>query len=311
MSNKVEQLLRGLTTSNTDALQKEDLSELLTLVTPTDVKLFPRLGTVKVTAMTHEWVEADLDSTITHGIYTEGDLPTDNENTYTRKSNNVAAFGKVAKVTGLMQKVAIVQGAEGKIADAFANEIALKMTNLIRTIEYYLWRGDATNSGEFDGVLEWIPSGNTVDMGTTTLTEAKLHEALKECYDNGGNPTAIYCRPGVAFQIADFANDKVQYTVNVDEQAHLIGGVKVQKYLSPLGTLLDVIPVREDFLPSGKVVILDESKVKVGWLSDQIEIMPVELGKDNMAKLLKAYLTLEFRAPSHHALIENVVETVV
>lgn len=311
LSRKEELLLRALNTSNTTALQKEDLSELLTLVTPVDVKLTPRLGAVQVTALTHEWVESELDSTISHGKYTEGDLPSDNAGAFGRKSNYVMALGKVAKVTGLLQQVAIVTASEGKVADAFANEITNKMQDLIRTIEYYFWNGDHTaNVDEMNGVLTFIPAGQKVNMASAALTEPKLREALKLCYAGGGVPSAIYCRSGVAIQIANFSEGKVQYVVNVNEDAVLHGGHKVMKYLSPLGTVMDVIPVRDEFLPSGNVVILQEEDLKKGWLSDDIMVEDIQLGKDNMAKLLKAYLTLEMRAPKHHALIYNVDETV-
>lgn len=317
MFNKKEQdLLRALTTSDT-ALQREDLAELITMLTPDDVKVFRRLGRTRATALTHEWNEASLaaSGTWVSGVYADGGIPADTSHTHTRKFNKVMSVGRVAKATGLMNALDLTLNLDGKgLADAFALDFTEKMQDLMRVIEYYILNGDISNTSpqEMDGLLNTVTT-NTVDASSGGINQeisaTVLKEALKKCYAHGGAPNAIYCRPGVAIKIADLSEGKVQYNVGTGERADLIGGATTFKWLSPFGNVLDVVPIRDEFMPSGKVLILQESDVKLAFLSDGIEVLDLATTTDSMSKLIKAYLTLQHRAEVHSAIITGVADS--
>jgi hypothetical protein len=310
--NKKEQdLLRSLTTSDT-ALQKEDLSELITMLTPDDVKVFKRIGRTRATALTHEWNEAALaaSGTWVSGVYADGGIPSDTSHTHTRKSNKVMSVGRVAKATGLMNALDLTLNLEGRgLADAFALDFTEKMQDLMRVIEYYILNGDVDNTSpqEMDGLLNTITTNSVTVNGD--ITAAKLKEALKKCYAKGGAPNAIYCRPGVAIKIADLGETNIRYTINAGERADLVGGATTFKWLSPFGNVMDVVPIRDEFLPSGKVVVLQESDVKLAFLSNEIEVMDLATTTDSMSKLIKAYFTLQHRAEQHSCLLTGVLDT--
>lgn len=305
MATKEELLLRALNTTNMADHIHEDLSDLITMVTPKDVPLFARLGRTKATALLHEWTETELGTGFAAAKYADGGKPTDNTHTHKRKGNAVMSVGRVAKATNLLRATNMV----GQV-DALTRELEEKMIDLLRVIEYYIYNGDksVTNPQEMNGLLAEIEaaSGSPVVInGDVKLAEDKLQEAIVKCYNNGGAPNLILARPEVAYRIANFTANKIRY--GAGGEAGGVGATAL-RYLSPFGTALDVVPVRADFLPSGNVLVLDESKIKLAFLSNGIEVLDLARANDAEEKLIKAYLTLEVRAASHHAKITGVLD---
>lgn len=307
---KEELLLRAMDTSIT-AIQPEDLDRIIKLVTPVDVKAFTRLGRTKATGLTHEWVEASLNGSLSSGVYADGSIVSDVTNSYTRKNNKVMSLGRIAKATGLMQAIDTLHNANGnQFRDAFALEIEMQMKNFLRSLEYYIFNGDnsVTSPQQMDGLLNTITT-NTLNVSGAALTEDNLRSILTDIYAQGGSPSAIYCRPAVAVKISKFNDNKVQWNVNVSQEARMTAGQQVFKYLSPFGDVLDVIPVRTDFLPSGKVIVLDESTVKLAFASNGIEMMDIPTASDAWTKLIKAYVTIEHKAEQYSGVISGVLDS--
>lgn len=304
LSKKEEALLRALTTTNFADSIHEDLSDLVTLITPKDTPLFSRLARTKSTALTHEWTEDSLTTTFTDSVYADGSAPASNDFTNARRSNKIMSIGRIAKATELLQATNTVGS-----MDAFAREVERKMLDVIRAVEYWAWNGNSGNTSpqEMNGVIQELASGsNTVanSGSAAALVEAKLQEAILACYNYGGSPTAIYCSPIVAQRISNFNADKVRF---------LPGGgaggtnASTMRYLSPLGYDLEVVPVRGDFLPTGKVYILDETQIKFADLKP-LHMKELSIGSADIVanRLIKTYTTLELRAKLHHAVLTNV-----
>jgi hypothetical protein len=313
MATKEELLLRALDTSNMavpgngdTSHVHEDLSDLITMITPTDVPLFSRLARTKATALLHEWTEASHDNVFTDAKYVDGGMAADTTNNHVRKSNKVMSLGRVAKATNLLRALNMVGQQE-----ALAKEMEEKMLDLMRAIEYYIWNGDQTAGGapELDGILKRVVAGNgstVVSNGAAKLVEDNLKKVIVGIYNQGGSPTTIYARPEVAYQIANFTTDKIRYA----GPGTGAGGVgsEALRYLSPFGKTLEIVPVRSDFLASGNVLVLDDSKFKLAFASNGIEIDDIPLAVDAKAKLLKAYLTLETRGLQHAGRLTGVLD---
>lgn len=310
-SKKEELLLRNLTVSNFSTSQHEDLSDLVTLITPKDVPLFSRLGRIACSAITHEWTEDTNTTTFTDSVYADGSAPADNTFSTARRSNKVMSIGRIAKATELLVATDTVGKSLGM--DAFAREVEHKMVDLIRAIEYWMWSGDVsqTSPQQMDGIINTLATGsNTVSNAGSAekLNEAKLQEAILACYTAGGAPSAIYARPTVCQRIANFNQDKVRFV-----EGGGAGGTNksTMRYLSPLGYDLEVVPVRGDFLPTGKVYVLDESQIKLVELGGLgIRMKELSIGSADIVanRLLKAYLTMELRAKLYHSVISNVTD---
>jgi hypothetical protein len=160
-----------------------------------------------------------------------------------------------------------------------------------------------------DGLLNTIET-NVINGPTGALTETCLWDAIKACYDAGGSPDLILCRPGVALQINNFNKGKLNYTISAGALPEVTAGMQTFKYLSPLGGILEVVPVRQDFLPSGNVIVLTTSDVRLAFLSSpETMVEDVATVTDSVAKLIKSYVTLEHRNEVHSAKIVFVADT--
>ncbi len=309
LAKKEEALLRALTTSNFSTSIHEDLSDLVTMITPKDVPLFSRLGRTTASALTHEWTEDTNTTTFTDSIYADGGAPSDNTFTTVRRSNKITSIGRIARATELLVATNTVGKSLGQ--DAYAREVEHKMKDLIRAVEYWLWNGDVsqTSPQQMDGVINTLLSGSNAVSNSgsaAALVEAKLQEAITACYNAGGNPTAVYCNPTVAQRIANFNADKIRFLPGGGPGGQ---GQGTFSYMSPFGYTLEVVPVRGDFLPSGKVYVLDESQIQVAELGGLgIRMKELSIGSADIVanRLIKFYGTLELRAKPFHAVISNV-----
>lgn len=317
MATKEELLLRALNTTNMGGAGNvqwhEDLSDLLTYITPKDVPLFSRLARVKATALLHEWTETTLVAPSASAAYADGGIPADTTESYARRNNTIMSVGAVAKATNLLRSLNLVG-----TADALARELEEKMIDVMRAIEWFLFNGDRTQTSpqQCDGLAKLITAANSQAVDNRTaglatggtganvvLTESNLKAVLTKIYDAGGYPDLILARPYVAYQIANFTADKIRFAPGAG-----LGGVGAGAltYLSPFGSEIEVVPSRTAFLPSGSVFVLQKDQARIAFSSNEIEVMDLATTNDGQQKLIKSYFTLEMRALPHHGVITNV-----
>lgn len=311
MDQAYDMILRALTTSNFGTLIHEDLSDLITLLTPTDTPLYSGLQRGRATALTHEWPETTLTSTFTTAAYADGGTPTEHTNTHARRSSKVMSLGRIAKASELLNATNTV--GKSMNMDAYALEFKEKMIDLMRAIEYYCWNGDSANTSpqEMSGIVTLGSSFTQTSNGgsAAALVQTNLDTAIVAAYNAGGTPDTIYCRPIVAQRIANFNANKILMPAGGG-----INGLTAQNlfYHSPLGAVMKVVPVRPDFMPSGAVYIIDSSKVRLCPLGEGTELKVKELPLDGdvVAKtLIKFYGTLEVRALAFHGRVTNVLDS--
>jgi hypothetical protein len=308
LSKKEEALLRALNTTNMADSIHEDLSDVVTYVTPTTCPLTRRLGRVDATALLHEWTEEALDGTLSSAAYADGSAPAANAGSVARLSNKIMSIGRRASASELLNATNTVGKRNGM--DAFAREVEAKLRDAMRAQEYFAWNGDVTQTSpqQMQGVVAFMASGTNlvVNSGSAAvLAEVKLQEAITASYAGGGEPTAIYCTPLVAQRIASFGEDKIRYVQGGGAGGQGQGSFK---YLSPFGYELDVVPVRGDFLGSGSVYVLDEKYIKFADLNGGWKMKELAVTGDVVAdRLIKIYTTLEFKYKLAHSRISNVL----
>ena len=296
---------RAIDTSDT-AIQPEDLENLISMVTPLDTPLFRMLQRIPVTATLHEWVESTLTATLSSSVYADGSVPSANTETHTRKNNKVMCVGRVAKASNLLRAVKTI----GEFTDAFALEVQEKMQDLIRCIEYWILNGDIANTSpqEMDGLLNVVAT-TTVANGSVVISEAKLQELIKKCYEAGGVPDTIVATPAVALAIANFSSGRIRY--NYDDGSAMedgpVPGIKLKKYQNPFGPAMVIVPERSSFFASGNVLVLCSKEIALGSvLSPVIQMFDLANTTDSFSRLLRAYITLVVRNETHHGLLTGV-----
>ena len=97
------------------------------------------------------------------------------------------------------------------------------------------------------------------------LTEQKFKDALKQRFDAGATMNTIWCSPTAKGWINAFLGANTAIQLNANAENHTAGGVYVNSY-NYEGAILQV-RVDAD-IPDNKIAVVNQSKCKKGWLSD-------------------------------------------
>lgn len=190
---------------------REDLSDVIYRVDPTDTPFTSSVEKVKATAVNHEWQTQALATASTSNAVLEGDDAVTDAATATVRLGNICQISdKVARVTGTQQAV----DKAGR-DDEMDYQVLLKGLELKRDMEAIVLTnqakatGDSTTARNLASVLSWIKTNtdyNTSDggdpsaadgTGTRTdgtqraFTEAQLKTVLNSIWGNGGDPDTI------------------------------------------------------------------------------------------------------------------------
>jgi hypothetical protein len=106
------------------------------------------------------------------------------------------------------------------------------------------------------------------DAGSViSITEAKMKEVIKDCYDSGGNPDTVLCKPDIKQAISGLSSLGVT-TLNTDlnspKPGFAVGAVDV--YVSDFGNF-KIVPDRNQNR-SRDVFFLDMDFWAIAWLRD-------------------------------------------
>ena len=192
---------------------REDLSDVIYRIDPTDTPFMSGIEREKASAVNHEWQTQALASADNTNAQLEGDDANTNTTTATVRLGNINQIStKVARVTGTQRSV----DHAGR-DDELAYQEMLKGLELKRDMETILAgtnqaknTGNDTTARKTASVLSWIKSntskgtaGGAADpsaadgTGTRTdgtqraFTEANLKTVLQAIWTNGGKPDVI------------------------------------------------------------------------------------------------------------------------
>jgi hypothetical protein len=188
---------------------REDLSDVIYRIDPTDTPFISGIEREKASAVNHEWQTQALAAVDTANAVLEGDDAVTDAVTVTVRLGNICQISdKVARVTGTQQSVE-----HAGRDDEMAYQEMLKGLELKRDMESILvGTNQAKNTGAAAtarvtaSVLSWIvtnddhngtsPSaadgtGTRSDGTQRAFTEAQLKNTLQLCWTSGGKPDTI------------------------------------------------------------------------------------------------------------------------
>lgn len=185
--------------SNTYAAvgNKEDVSDIITNISPDQTPLYSRLGRTKATQTIHEWLEDSL------GEAEENKQPegytyfTVNAEPRTRLNNYTQIMHRGVQVTDTQE---VVQ--HYSIRSEIAYQMQKKLKELAFDCEKALIEQDAkilgsmTDPREFGGLPYWIVTNVLSNSGILrALTFDLINNALEQVWNVGGNPTILLVSP--------------------------------------------------------------------------------------------------------------------
>jgi hypothetical protein len=244
---------------------REDLSDVIYRIDPTEVPFTSNIGRAKATAKRHDWQIQTLASATNANAVIEGDdATTDAATPTTRPWNYTQISDKVAQVTGTLEAV----DKAGRDSE-MEYQVLLKGLELKRDVEMQMTSNKAsvvggdTTAAESAGFEAWITSN--VSRGTSgasggfsattglvaaatdgtqrTFTEAMLKTVIQSSFSNAGasaRPTILQLGPFNKGKFSSFTGiADIRKDVGGKSQAVIVGAADV--YVSDFGNL-NVVP---------------------------------------------------------------------
>lgn len=297
---------------------REDLADQVYRISPADTPFMSAVPRTKATAVLHEWSTDALAAVNTANARLEGDaLSRASSTNPSRKQNYCQISSKDATVTGTQRAVN-----PAGIDDMMAYQMSKKSLELRKDMESILLgntgqtAGNTTTARTLRSFNAWI-SGNgsrgtngadstaataAATDGTAgdirTLTEDMLKDAIKDAFDDGGEPSLVLVGSFNKQKFSTFTGRTTSQQI-VDNKT-VLGAASI--YVSDFGDL-KVVPNRTQ--RGRDVFVVDTTKVAVSGLR---MFEPQELGRvgDAVTRDLISEYTLEMRHPDAHAMIADL-----
>ena len=291
---------------------REDLSEIIFDISPTEVPVLTAIPKTSATGTKHEWQTDALAAASSTNFVIEGDdATTDSSSATTRVYNYRAISDKVARVTGTQRAV----NSAGR-KDEMAYQMEKRMKELKRDVEKIILENNASVAGndtlasECAGLQAWIltatdvasdataSAGNGTDAHTDgtarALTESMFESVLSTAWTNGGMPSLGVTN---AFQKRKVANFSGNATRNQDaDKKKIVNSVDI--YIDPLGNEIRMVPDR--YAPTDVVYFIDPEYLKFATLRDFGSEDLAKTGDSDRKQILVEY-TLEVCNEKAHA----------
>lgn len=217
--------------------KKEDVSDYISMLDPTDTPFLTSIGSEKITNTLYQWQEDQLRA-VTKNTNLEGaDFVDSDRDQPTMRSNGTQILSETFKVSGTADAVKMYGRKKASLREMFKTGKLLKMDlehSLVGTGQTYVPAGAATE-GEFAGVQAQIHADVTTDAGTAALTETHVIETHEKLWNEGADGSTLMIKPSDSKIIAGWLNT-TDRTMNTKNGETKITNV-VNVYEGPFGTV--------------------------------------------------------------------------
>jgi hypothetical protein len=303
---------------------REDLTDVIYNISPTDTPFMSSVGKTNATAVYHEWQTDSLADASTANAVVEGaDATSATLAPTTRVGNRTQISQKTIQIAGTLESI---DKAGRKSEKAY--QLSKASSELKRDMEKILLSnqaavtGDASTARKLGSLQAWLETnyvgaGTAGSDGTTArvsgtdaaFTETMLKNAVKAAYEQGGNPSVLMVTPTQKQVVSGFAGIAEQrYQAPSNAPTTIVGAADV--YLSDFGTL-SVVPNRfmsADADDNGEVAfVLDPEYASIAYLRPFATNELAKTGDSEKTQLLVEY-TLEVKNEKAHAIIADLAE---
>lgn len=296
---------------------REDLSDVIYNISPTDTPIMSSIGKTKATGVYHEWQTDALAASTTANALVEGaDATSATLSPTTRIGNYTQIVGKTIQVSGTLEAVdkagrksekayqlakvsseikrdieTIITANQGQEAGS-SNSTARKMGSLLS----YIKTNTSKNGTSVTGVDPTTVGVSTRTDGTTrTFTEAMLKDVVAKVFTSGGTPSTLFVSPALKQVVSGFSGLAAQrYQVPTSGQATILAGADL--YQSDFG-VLQIVPNR--FMRTRDALVLDPEYAALAYLRPFQTIELAKAGDSDKTQIL-AELTLEVKNEAAH-----------
>jgi hypothetical protein len=302
--------------------QREDLSDVIYNISPTETPFLNSVGKSKATAIYHEWQTDSLASVNTSNAAVEGDTASDaTMGVTTRVGNRTQISQKTIKISGTLDAV----NKAGRKSEK-AYQLAKASSEIKRDMEAILLSNQVASAGNsstarvLGGLQAWLntsysggTSGTAGSLGTTArvtgtdraFTATLLNTVMQSAYTAGGSPTMLLVTPAQKVVASTFTGIATRYRdVPANQQAQIVNAADV--YVSDFG-VIQIVPDR--FIPNADnddtAFLLDTEMAAVAYLRPFQTNELAKVGDAELTQLLVEY-TLEVKNEAAHGIISDL-----
>ena len=296
---------------------REDLTDVIYDISPTDTPIMSSIGKTKATSVYHEWQTDALAAATTANALVEGASATEATiSPTTRLGNYTQIVGKTVMVSGTL----LASDLAGRKSE-MAYQLAKASAEIKRDIETIITANQGQTAGssgssarKMGSLLSYIKSNTNVSAGTTagvdpttigvstrtdgttrTFTETILKDVIKQVFESGGTPSVLMVSPALKQTVSAFTGLAAQrYQVPTSGQATILAGADL--YQSDFG-VLQIVPNR--FMRTRDALVLDPEYAALAYLRP-FQTNDIAKVGDAEKKQILAELTLEVRNEAAH-----------
>jgi len=315
---------------------REDLSNTIYNIAPTETPVVSSIGKTKATATLHEWQTDTLGAAANTALVEGADAAAFTAVPTVRATNRTQILGKTVNITGTLDSV----DTAGRKTEV-AYQLAKAGQELKRDIEFAILGNIApvtsasSTAPKMASLQTWIRTNWTsVDSGsaaaapaappgsairtksltgsTAAFTEASLKTAMKAAFNSGGTPTMLVVPPNQKVKVSAFAGIAANrvWTDNAGKStkaAAIVGAADV--YLSDFG-MLSVIPERfmtSDYASNNgeQALIIDPTMLALATLRPFQSTLLAKTGDAEKHQML-CELTLQVNNEAAHAIVADL-----
>lgn len=329
------QLVNALDTYDAAGANREDIHDVITMITPDETPAFTLLnkGSRPVDATKHEWTIDDLGTPDTDNANVDGFQYTfDASDTPDKIGNYTQIFDKTALISRTQEAVKKVgrksdvtrqkmkKGVEIRIdieATVLSNQASVAGSGAVARrmggFRAFLATNDSMGSGGSSG--GYNSSTGVVDAASNgtqrAFSKALLDDTIENTYKSGGSPKVLMVSPYVKRIFSTIMNDSdvsaFRTAVNGKSPGTIVGAADA--YVSDFG-LIDVVPNRQMARIGASVArnafLLDDSKARMGWLRRIQEDKDVQRSGDAVPLVMVGECTLIVDNEKAHGVIADL-----
>lgn len=289
---------------------REDLSDIMYRISPTQTPVLTRSAKAKATHTLHEWQVQELAAAATNKQAEGDDL----------SAKAITAPVRLTNRCQISTKGIIVSDSQSAMntagfKDTLGYQVGLAALELKRDMETDMCNLSvtATSPRQSRGLRGWI--ADNVNHNSSTLAsytsntaysngtlrsfaESQVKDVLQKCYTAGGEPDVIMLPPALKQTFSGFTGNATRFDKSEDAKLY----AAVDFYVSDFGTI-EAVPNR--FMQTRDVFLLDSSKLAIAYLRpfSTKEIAPTG---DAEKRMLRVEYCVECRAPKAHGAVYDV-----
>ena len=299
--------------------QREDLTDIIYNISPTETPFMSSIGKTKATAVYHEWQTDSLAAATTANAAIEGaDASSATLSPTVRLGNYAQIIQKTVQVSGTLDAV----NKAGRKSEK-AYQLAKASAELKRDLETILLSnqgrsaGSSTTARKLGSILSWIKTNSDVGSGGAdpatigvstrtdgtqrTFTEALLKTVVAEVFSSGGSPKILMVGAAGKQKVSTFAGIAAQrYMAPSNTPTTIIGAADV--YMSDFGTM-SVVPNR--FMRARDALIIDPEYAALAYLRPFQTNDLAKTGDSENTQIL-AEVTLEVKNEAAHGIVADL-----